>query len=116
MDTAPRAYDAIGRARGGRSARMGDVDKLQVVVDGATLLTHALAAVADARRVVVVSAPAAPPGCPGRADRVQEDPPFSGPAAAIGAGLHALGATTRADDIVMVAADVPRVGDASTPC
>ena len=104
----PLPYDAIVLA-GGRSTRMGDVDKLQVVVDGATLLTHALAAVADARRVVVV-APAGTPGLPAGVVRVQEDPPFAGPAAAMGAGLRALG-DTAADHVVVVAADVPRVGD-----
>ncbi|MCL8252131.1 NTP transferase domain-containing protein [Aeromicrobium fastidiosum] len=110
MDTAPRAYDAIVLA-GGRSARMGDVDKLQVVVDGATLLTHALAAVADARRVVVV-APDGTAGLPSGVDRVQEEPPFSGPAAAMGAGLTALRRHgDAADHVVVVAADVPRIGD-----
>jgi molybdopterin-guanine dinucleotide biosynthesis protein A len=102
------AYDAIVLA-GGRSTRMGDVDKLQVVVDGATLLTHALAAVADARRVVVV-APAGTVGVPADVLRVQEDPPFSGPAAAMGAGVAALGDDVAAR-LVVVAADVPRVGD-----
>ena len=105
----PLAYDAIVLA-GGRSTRMGDVDKLQVVVDGATLLTHALAAVADARRVVVV-APEGTAGLPAGVVRVQEDPPFSGPAAAMGAGLRALG-DDAAEHVVVVAADVPRVGDA----
>lgn len=106
--TGPLLYDAIVLA-GGRSARMGDVDKLQVVVDGSTLLTHALAAVADARSVVVV-APAETVGVPAGVTRVQEDPPFSGPAAAMGAGLSAL-ADGAAEHVVVVAADVPRVGD-----
>jgi molybdopterin-guanine dinucleotide biosynthesis protein A len=103
-----RVYDAIVLA-GGRSTRMGDVDKLQAVVDGATLLTHALAAVADARRVVVV-APPGTAGVPADALRVQEDPPFAGPAAAMGAGLAALG-DEAADHVVVLVADVPRVGE-----
>ncbi|MET0819781.1 MAG: NTP transferase domain-containing protein [Aeromicrobium sp.] len=109
MPSSPVTYDAIVLA-GGRSTRMGDVDKLQVVVDGATLLTHALAAVADARRVVVV-APPGTAGLPAGVVRVQEDPPFAGPAAAMGAGLTALGDDV-AEHVVVVAADVPRVGDA----
>lgn len=109
MPSSPVTYDAIVLA-GGRSTRMGDVDKLQVVVGGCTLLTHALAAVADARRVVVV-APAGTVGLPADVVRVQEAPPFAGPAAAMGAGLAELGDEV-ADNVVVVAADVPRVGDA----
>jgi molybdopterin-guanine dinucleotide biosynthesis protein A len=108
MPSSPGTYDAIVLA-GGRSARMGDVDKLQVVVDGCTLLTHALAAVADARRVVAV-APPGTAGLPTGVVRVQEHPPFAGPAAAMGAGLAALGAEV-SEHVVVVAADVPRVGD-----
>jgi molybdopterin-guanine dinucleotide biosynthesis protein A len=110
MPAPVRVYDAIVLA-GGRSTRMGDVDKLQVVVDGATLLTHALSAVADARRVVVV-APDGTIGLPDDVVRVQEDPPFAGPAAAMGAGLAALGDLDEAaEHVVVVAADVPRVGE-----
>jgi molybdopterin-guanine dinucleotide biosynthesis protein A len=108
MPSSPVTYDAIVLA-GGRSTRMGDVDKLQVVVDGSTLLTHALAAVADARRVVAV-APEGTAGLPADVVRVQEQPPFAGPAAAMGAGLAALGDDV-AEHVVVVAADVPRVGD-----
>lgn len=108
MSAAPAAYDAIVLA-GGRSSRMGDVDKLELVVDGCTLLAHALAAVADARRVVVVG-PASLSGVPADALRVQEDPPFSGPAAAMGAGLASLG-DDAADHVVVIVADVPRVGE-----
>jgi molybdopterin-guanine dinucleotide biosynthesis protein A len=108
MPSSQGTYDAIVLA-GGRSTRMGDVDKLQVVVDGSTLLTHALAAVADARRVVAV-APTGTAGLPADVVRVQEEPPFAGPAAAMGAGLAALGDDV-AERVVVVAADVPRVGD-----
>lgn len=106
-DAIVSAHDAIVLA-GGRSTRMGDVDKLQAVVEGSTLLSHALAAVADAQRVVVVAAPTT--HVPPDVVRVQEDPPFSGPAAAMGAGLAALGEAA-ADWVVVVAADVPRVGE-----
>jgi molybdopterin-guanine dinucleotide biosynthesis protein A len=108
MPSSQGTYDAIVLA-GGRSTRMGDVDKLQVVVDGSTLLTHALAAVADARRVVAV-APPGTAGLPADVVRVQEHPPFAGPAAAMGAGLAGLGADV-AEHVVVVAADVPGVGE-----
>lgn len=101
-------YDAIVLA-GGRSTRMGDVDKVGVLVRGRTLLAHACAAVPDAGRLVVVG-PAGLPGVPDRAVMVQEDPPFSGPVAAIGAGLDALGAD-RSGLVVVVAADVPRAAE-----
>jgi len=102
-------YDAIVLA-GGRSTRMGDVDKVGVVVRGRTLLAHACDAVADARRLVVVG-PSGLAGVPDRAVTVQEDPPFSGPVAAIGAGLDALG-PDRSSLVVLVAADVPRAAEA----
>jgi len=102
-------YDAIVLA-GGRSTRMGDVDKLGLLVDGRTLLSRACAAVADARRLVVVG-PAGRPGLPDGIVSVQEDPPFAGPAAAMGAGLAALGAAA-ADVVVVLAADVPRAAEA----
>lgn len=83
---------------------MGDVDKVGLTVKGRTMVAHACEAVADARRLVVVG----PPGLdvPARALTAREDPPFAGPAAALGAGLEALG--DDADIVVVVAADVPR--------
>lgn len=104
----PGPYDAIVLA-GGRSSRMGEVDKLGLVVGGRTLLAHACAAVGGARRIVVVG-PAGQLGVPERATSVQEDPPHAGPAAAMGAGLAALGHDA-AERLVVVAADVPRVAD-----
>ncbi len=101
-------YDAIVLA-GGRSSRMG-VDKLGLEVGGATLLARACAAVPDARRLVVVG----PPGqadVPSGAVCVQEDPPFAGPAAAMGAGLAVLGAEACAQ-VIVLAADVPRAREA----
>ncbi|WP_346960611.1 NTP transferase domain-containing protein [uncultured Arthrobacter sp.] len=82
-------FDAVILA-GGRSSRLGGVPKAGLMVDGATLLAWALRAAGDARRIVIVG-PASgdlPPGVLG----CREDPPFSGPAAAIAAGLSALAA------------------------
>ena len=104
-------YDAIVLA-GGRSSRMGEVDKVGIVVSGRPLLAHACAAVEQARTLVVVG-PAGLVGTPDRAIVTREDPPFAGPAAALGAGLAAL------DDpaalVVVLAADVPRAADAVQP-
>lgn len=102
-------YDAIVLA-GGRSSRMGDVDKIRVVLAGRTLLARACDAVAGAHRLVVVGPPGLP-DVPSNAATVQEEPPFSGPAAAIGAGLAVLGAD-RAAAVVVLAADVPRATEA----
>lgn len=101
-------YDAIVLA-GGRSSRMGGVDKTGVVIGGRSLLERACAAVADARRLVVVGPPGLA-GVPDRATVVREDPPFGGPAAAIGAGLAALGPDP-AGAVMVVAADVPRAAE-----
>jgi molybdopterin-guanine dinucleotide biosynthesis protein A len=104
-------YDAIVLA-GGRSRRMGDVAKLGLVVGGDSLLGHACAAVSDARRLVVVG-PDDQAGVPASALVVREDPPFAGPAAAIGAGVGAFEASSDASDLVVVlAADVPRAREA----
>jgi molybdopterin-guanine dinucleotide biosynthesis protein A len=107
--TAEARYDAIVLA-GGRSSRMGDVDKVRAVLAGRTLLARACDAVAGARRLVVVGPPGLP-DVPDGAVMVQEEPRFSGPAAAIGAGLSVLGAD-RAATVVVVAADVPRSAEA----
>lgn len=86
---------------GGRAARMGGVDKPQLTVDGATLLDHAVRAVAWCDPVVVVG-PTAP------VDRevvwTREIPEFGGPVAAIGAGL----ALIDAGEVCILAADIPR--------
>lgn len=106
--TAGGQHDAIVLA-GGRSSRMGR-DKLALELGGETLSSRAYAAVADAQRLVVVGPPARE-GLPPHVVRVQEDPPFAGPAAAIAAGLAALGGDV-AERVVVLAADVPRAGEA----
>ena len=95
MDPEPEqlpAFDAVVLA-GGRSSRLGGVPKAGLLFDGQTLLARTLDAVRSAGRVAVAgpaelanSLPPAPP----RSFLVREDPPFSGPAAAVGAALNAL--------------------------
>jgi molybdopterin-guanine dinucleotide biosynthesis protein A len=75
-----------------------------VQVGGATLLERTLAAVADASDVVIVGE--APKGTD--ATVVREDPPFAGPAAAIGAALEHVAAPR----VLVAACDHPFVGEA----
>jgi len=77
---------------GGRSTRFGS-DKLAIEVDGRPLLLHAIdAARAVADRVVVVGPSSV--ALPSEVAVVREDPPYSGPYAAVAAGLAALDADT----------------------
>ncbi|MFD1721654.1 molybdenum cofactor guanylyltransferase [Amnibacterium endophyticum] len=82
---------------GGRGSRMGGADKASLVADGATLLERALEALADVD-VVVVGPPR--PGV----RTVREAPSFAGPAAAAVTGLAAL---PDAEDVLLLAIDVP---------
>lgn len=99
---APQA-DAVVLA-GGRASRMGGVDKPGIVVGGRSLLDAALDAVAGCARVAVVG--------PERAEldpgvvQAREQPPGSGPVAALAAGLAALG-PGQAPLVVVLAADLP---------
>ncbi|WP_227996218.1 NTP transferase domain-containing protein [Nocardia australiensis] len=102
------AADAIILA-GGRASRMGGVDKPAIVIGGRSMLDAALAAVARCGRTVVVG--------PHRTEldplvrQVREVPPGSGPVAALGTGLRALGTDT-APLVVVLAADMPFLTDA----
>ena len=80
-------FDAVILA-GGKSSRLGGVPKAQLRYDGATLLQRAVAAARGAGRVVVVGPD--PGTLPYGTLTAREDPPYSGPAAAIAAGLFAL--------------------------
>lgn len=95
----PPAYDALVLA-GGEARRLGGQDKPALLVGGRPLVARVVEAVADAERVVLVGPPR--PGV--RADvTVQEEPPGSGPVAAIAAGV----AHSRAEVVVVLAADLP---------
>lgn len=102
-------FDAIVLA-GGTARRLGGVPKHTVEVQGRTLLERTLDAVAGASRIVVVGDDALKP-LVGDGIVVREDPPLSGPAAGIGAGL----ACVTAERVVVLACDHPFVADAIAP-
>ncbi|MEO7122601.1 MAG: NTP transferase domain-containing protein [Lacisediminihabitans sp.] len=95
---------------GGRSSRLDSVPKARLSYQDHTLLENTVAAVAGTRCTVVVgdvTAQVLPPGVL----VTREEPPFTGPAAAIGAGLDRLRlAYPEASEItVVLACDMPRV-------
>jgi molybdopterin-guanine dinucleotide biosynthesis protein A len=92
-------YDAVILA-GGSAQRLGGADKPGVLVGGRPLIATVAAAVAAARRLVIVGPPR--PELPD-AVVVREDPPGSGPVPALRAGL----AEVTADWTVLLAADLP---------
>ncbi|HJW01279.1 MAG TPA: NTP transferase domain-containing protein [Arthrobacter sp.] len=104
-------FDAVILA-GGRSSRLGGVPKQSLVYDGGTLLQRSLDAAAGAQSVVVVGPDPGP--LPAGVITCREDPPFAGPAAAIGAGLTALAGTAgpRPPFTLLLACDMPNVGQA----
>jgi molybdopterin-guanine dinucleotide biosynthesis protein A len=97
-------FDAIVLA-GGTARRLGGADKPQLRVAGRSLLDRAVAAVAEAERIVVVG-PVQP--VDGAVTFCREDPPGGGPVAALAAGLPA----TSADLVVVLAADLPWIAPA----
>jgi molybdopterin-guanine dinucleotide biosynthesis protein A len=100
-------FDAIVLA-GGRASRLDGVSKADLVIEGRTLLSLTLDATAGARQVVVVGTPSV---VPAGVLLTREDPAFSGPAAAIAAGLDALldapMVVSTADFVLVLACDVP---------
>jgi len=98
-------WDAIVLA-GGRGSRLGGIDKGSLEFDGETLLSRTIRAVSGASRVVVVGDVDVP-----GAIAVREEPRFSGPAAAIGAGL----AHVQAPYVLVVGCDQPFLADAIGP-
>ncbi|MCU1434478.1 MAG: molybdopterin-guanine dinucleotide biosynthesis protein [Pseudarthrobacter sp.] len=111
MDAETLDFDAVILA-GGRSARLGGVPKQHLTYDGDTLLRRSVAAAGGARVVVVVG--------PGEGDlpagilRCREEPAFSGPAAAIAAGLTELERTGGPPSrfTLVLACDMPNSADA----
>lgn len=104
-------FDALVLS-GGRSSRLGESPKSELVFEGRTLLQRTVAAVSEARTVTVVgSAPRTP--LPSRVLLAREQPPFAGPAAAVAAGLAALARRCHepAAYTAVLACDMPRAGD-----
>lgn len=100
-------FDAIVLA-GGAAQRLGGVDKPMLDIAGAPMLIHVLDAVAAAGVRVVVG--------PRRSiDRTatwcQETPPCGGPVAGLSAALP----LTAAPILIVLAADLPRIGPAIDP-
>lgn len=95
---------------GGRGARLGGLAKAGLLVDGATLLERTLGALGAARSVVIVG-DAPHQLLDGRVSATRENPAYSGPVAAIGAGLAALDARREpaADAVLLLAVDMPHV-------
>lgn len=82
----PARFDAIVMA-GGRGSRLGGVDKAAIVLQGASMVDRCIEAARKfgAERVLV----AGPVDTGTHADaRVRENPPFSGPLAALDAGIQ----------------------------
>lgn len=104
-------FDAVILA-GGRSSRLGGVPKQALIYDGATLLQRTLAAATGAQAVVVVGPDAGV--LPAGVITSREEPPFAGPASAIGAGLAALQDTAgpRPAFTLLLACDMPNVAQA----
>lgn len=96
-------FDAIIVA-GGRARRLGGVDKAALQIGGESLIARACHAARAAEQVVLVGdiAKSAAQG----AIITREDPPYGGPAAAIGAGVAALG-DEAAEWLLVVACDMP---------
>ena len=106
---------------GGRSSRLGGVAKAGLVYRGQTLLERTLDAVRQAACVAVAGPPGLEPllrRAPGRCILVREDPPFSGPAAALGAAVEAMLEGSGADGgcrqpwTLVLACDMPEAGSA----
>ncbi len=93
-------FDAIILA-GGRGSRLGGVSKADLVVGGVRLLDRVLGAVIGASTTVVVGRVAVPEGVL----VTVEDPPGTGPAAGIVAGLAAV--SQPAEWTVLLACDLP---------
>lgn len=96
---------------GGRSSRLDFMPKSEFTFDASTLLDRALAAVDRARQIVVVGPEPSTP-LPDGVLVAREEPPFSGPAAGVAAGL---GVLAPSDAVLVLACDMPHSGLAVSP-
>ncbi|HLR57304.1 MAG TPA: molybdenum cofactor guanylyltransferase [Beutenbergiaceae bacterium] len=92
---------------GGQGSRLGGVRKADLVVRGERLLDHVLAAAEQCRTRVVVGYEdlAVPPGVL----LTREDPPGSGPAAGVAAGMELVG---EVEWVLTLACDLPGISTA----
>lgn len=91
---------------GGEARRLGGVAKSELVIDGRTILERMLTACAGAaRRVVVGARPQTAEPLPEDVVPMLEDPPGSGPARAVAAGLEAVPAEH--ERVVILPGDLP---------
>ncbi len=100
--------DAVVLA-GGRSSRLGSVAKALLVVEGQSLLERTVSAAMTVSRECIVVGPVEPQVFTMAVLTTREDPPFSGPAAALAAGVRAIAATrtSASDAILVLACDMP---------
>ena len=96
---------------GGRSSRLGGRPKARLRRGPLSLVETTVRAVRGAGGVVVVGPPDLP--LPEGTLRTREDPPFSGPAAAIAAGLGVLTGPGRAEWTGVWACDMPGIAEAA---
>jgi molybdopterin-guanine dinucleotide biosynthesis protein A len=97
---------------GGRAERLGGAAKGDLRVEGRTLLERVVAA-ADVARDRVVVGEAGASVLPDDVRVLREEPPFGGPAAAVAAGVRAIGGD--ADAVLLLAGDQPFVAAAIEP-
>ncbi|ROQ38419.1 molybdopterin-guanine dinucleotide biosynthesis protein A [Frondihabitans sp. PhB188] len=105
----PLAFDAVLLA-GGRASRVGGLDKTAFTTGGSTLLDLAVeAAGAAAARVVVGLRDGRE--TPAGSVATREHPPWSGPVAAVAAGLAAV-PEAASEFVLVLACDLPRAPEA----
>lgn len=96
---------------GGRSSRLGFVPKASLLIGDESLLERTVtAALAMSRNCVVVGPPAPTMSALG-ALTTREEPPFSGPAAALAAGMRRLASAgmNPSDAVLVLACDMPGI-------
>ena len=102
MQASPPPFDAI-LLTGGAGRRLGGIDKASVLLGGRRLVARAASAVADAEALIVVGPPAAADSLHPRTVVTREDPPATGPVAALAAGM----AHVTAPHVAVLACDLP---------
>ncbi|KAG4080596.1 hypothetical protein HA402_004122 [Bradysia odoriphaga] len=103
---------------GGRASRVDGADKAMFEIDGMPLIRHAVDALSECARVVIVGSDTGRPHFDD-VTWVREDPPFGGPVAGIAraleeiAGAEIAGADAAASEILLLPADLPGAAEAA---